>query len=228
MTTDPISPPEAILFDVDGTLVDTYALYIESYRRALRDHLGQVPPAEEFIARPPTSELHFLSEWIGVEHAVACHDRMCGYYEELHAALGGGVYEGIREMLSALRSAGVRLGVVTGKGRRAWNVTEGDLGLGPFEVVVTEDDVDRPKPDPVGLIAAARTMAVDPAAVVYVGDSVADMEAGRRAGMRIGAALWPKETDEDRRGFLAAIEAHDPDWRFDRPAEVTRVFAAWC
>lgn len=228
MTTVWTDPPKAILFDVDGTLVDTYELYLESYRRALRPHLGYLPPVEEFIARKPASELHFLTEWIGAEGALECHERMCRHYEALHASLCGGAYDGVREMLAALRAAGIPLGVVTGKGRRAWTVTAKALDLGEFEVVVTEDDAEHPKPHPGGLLAAASGMRTAPNGVVYLGDSVIDMEAGRLAGMRVGAALWPKETDEDRHLFLEQIEMYSPDWRFERPSDVTRAFAPWC
>jgi phosphoglycolate phosphatase-like HAD superfamily hydrolase len=95
-------------------------------------------------------------------------------------------------------------------------------------VVVTEDDVQQPKPDPQGLIAAARALAVPPERIAYVGDSLSDLKAGRAAGMRVGAALWPKTEPADRGGFLAAAARLAPDWLFERPADVTRTFAGWC
>jgi pyrophosphatase PpaX len=221
-------PPEAVLFDVDGTLIDTFHLYLESYRRALEPYLGYPPPLEEFAARQPTSERHFLGEWLGPEHAAECHATMCAHYEELHASLCGGAYDGVREMLAALRSAGIAVGVVTGKGRRAWEVTASSLDLGPFAAVVTEDDVVHPKPHPGGLLAALEAIGVAPRSAAYIGDSAADIAAGRVGGMRVGAALWPKETPEDRQSFLDRIRDHEPDWLFERPADVTRAFARWC
>jgi pyrophosphatase PpaX len=220
--------PSAILFDLDGTLIDTYRLYLESYRRALTPRLGYAPADEEFIARRPSSERHFLTEWIGADRAPECHADMCRHYEELHGALSDGMYEGVPEMLRALRSAGIPLGVVTGKGRRAWEVTSAAYDLGPFEVVVTDDDVSEPKPHPGGLETGLAAIGAEPRSAVYVGDSVADLEAGRRAGMLVGAALWPKTDPVDRTHFLEQIQAHEPSWTFDRPSEVTRLFAAWC
>jgi len=148
-------PPLTVLFDLDGTLVDTYRLYLEAYRRALGPLLGYAPSDGEIVARHPSSERRFLAEWVGEERADEAHDALCRHYEALHGALCEGPYEGVTEMLAHLRSAGVRLGVVTGKGRRAWEVTERALGLGAFEVVVTDDDVAEPKPHPGGLLAAA-------------------------------------------------------------------------
>jgi pyrophosphatase PpaX len=225
----PETPPRVILFDVDGTLIDTFHLYLEAYRRALEPILGRRPTLEEFVERRPASERHFLAEWVGKERMAECHAEMCRHYEALHATLGEGLYEGVREMLGALRSAGITLGVVTGKGRHAWEVSSAALGLTDlFEVVVVEDDVEHPKPDPGGLRAALRALDARPAEALYVGDSASDMEAGRRAGMLIAAALWPKTAPGEREQFLQQIAPHAPDWTFERPADLTRALAPWC
>lgn len=220
--------PDAILFDVDGTLIDTYHLYLESYRRALEPYLGYAPGVDEFIARRPSSEHHFLAEWIGDESADLCHAQMSRHYEELHGSLCAGRYDGVREMLDALRAAGVPVGVVTGKGRRAWEITTKSIELGDFEVVIAEEDVEWPKPHPGGLEAAARAMGIPTSRMLYIGDSLADMEAGRQAGMRIGAALWPKTDPGDRSTFLRDLRRWSPDWEFERPADVTRILVSWC
>jgi pyrophosphatase PpaX len=228
MTPSRLPAPDVVLFDVDGTLVDSYRLYLESYRRAVEPVIGRRPTIEEIAARAASAERHFLLEWIGEERVAECHDALCRHYAELHGVFGDGPYEGVREMLAGLGSAGLLLGIVTGKGRRLWEVTEPILPADLFSVVLTEDDVQRPKPDPEGLITASRILAVPPERIAYVGDSVADLEAGRAAGMRVGAALWPKTESADRAGFLAAAARLAPDWLFERPADVTRMFAGWC
>ncbi|HEX6923956.1 MAG TPA: HAD family hydrolase [Longimicrobiaceae bacterium] len=220
--------PEALLFDLDGTLVNTYRLYLEAYRRAVAPVLGREPTLEEIAARTPSAERRFLMEWVGEEHADRCHDDLCRHYAELLGALGRGPYEGVREMLTALTSAGYPLGIVTGKGRRIWELTEPWVGGHHFEVVITEDDVAHPKPHPEGLILAAERLAIPPAKVAYIGDSLSDLAAGREAGMAVGAALWPKTDAEDRESFLAAVPRYAPDWLFESPADVTRRFASWC
>lgn len=218
----------AILFDLDGTLIDTWRLYLESYRRALEPHLGYAPTDDEIAARRPTSERRFLSEWLGDEAGEACHVEMRRLYGELYASMAEGVYEGVPEMLAGLRSGGLRLGIVTGKGREAWEVTRAATHLGEWEVVVTDDDVHAGKPDPGGLLAATDALGMAPERIVYVGDSTADMQAGRNAGMRIAAALWAKTAPGEADAFTAKIQPMHPDWIFARPADLTRAFAAWC
>jgi pyrophosphatase PpaX len=220
-------PPSTVLFDLDGTLVDSYELYLEAYRRALEPQLGRRPDLEDFVRHHPSSELHFLRRWVG-EAAEECHRAMQRHYRELHPTLCAGVYEGVPEMLAALRSAGVRMGIVTGKGRVTWEETHARLGLGDFEVVVTEDDVAHPKPHPAGLLQALEAMGARPAEAIYVGDSLTDMEAGRAAGMRVGAALWPKTAPGEAERFRADLAGLRPDWHFARPASLTRVLAPWC
>ncbi|HEX5727560.1 MAG TPA: HAD family hydrolase, partial [Longimicrobiaceae bacterium] len=156
------------------------------------------------------------------------HAAAVRHYAELHGALGEGPYPGVREMLAALRAAGYPLGIVTGKGRSAWEVTEAALGLGPFGVVVTDDDVSAPKPDPEGLRLAAAGLDVPAAACLYVGDSPGDLEAGRNAGMRVAAALWPKTAPGESDAFLQQVRRFAPEWSFAHPGDVTRALAAWC
>jgi phosphoglycolate phosphatase-like HAD superfamily hydrolase len=131
-------------------------------------------------------------------------------------------------MLDALRAAGYPLGIVTGKGRHAWQATEGPAALGEFALVVTDDDVGEPKPSPQGLLAAAERLGLAPAQVVYMGDSLADLRAANAAGMPSAAVLWPKTAPGEAERFVKQIESLEPGWVFTRPDEVTRVFARWC
>lgn len=222
------SAPAAILFDLDGTLIDTYRLYLDCYRRALEPHLGYAPADREIVAHNPSSERQFLLDWIGAKAGEACHAEMRRLYAENFMHLWEGHYEGVPEMLEALRTAGYPLGIVTGKGRDAWRTTYVYSGLPPFDVVITDDDVHAAKPDPSGLLAAADALGIAPGQAVYIGDSTSDLKAGRNAGMRVGAALWPKTAPGERDAFLRAIEGMTPEWIFERPADITRAFAGWC
>jgi phosphoglycolate phosphatase-like HAD superfamily hydrolase len=129
------------------------------------------------------------------------------------ALLDAGVArDGVREMLAALRAAGYRMGVVTGREAEEWEAAAGRAGLVDAEIVAG------------GLRDAAAALAEDAAAVALVAGSPDSLRAARGAGMRVGAALWAGGDEAGRE----ALRAERPDWLFERPADVTRRFAAWC
>jgi phosphoglycolate phosphatase/pyrophosphatase PpaX len=202
----------AVLFDLDGTLIDTGALYAESYRRAFEAELETPPTIEAMFARKPSSERYFLLEWYGAELGDRIHRRVCETYEALAPSLLGGLFEGVPAMLEAVRRAGLRTGIVTGKSRRAFEVTCAHLDLEGFEVVVLEDDVARPKPDPQGILQALAALGVDAHDALYVGDTPTDAEAAVRAGARAAAALWARSAaDRERVSTRLAPGTHPLD-----------------
>lgn len=181
----------AVLFDLDGTLIDSGALYAECYRRAFAAELDELPSWEELMGRNPSSERLFLLEWLGAELGDRVHRRVCEAYESLAGELLGGFFEGVPEMLTDLRERGVAMAIVTGKSRRAFEVTCRHVPLERyFDVVVLEDDVDAPKPDPRGLVRALEAIGRSPHEALYVGDTKMDAEAAQRAGMTAASALW--------------------------------------
>jgi phosphoglycolate phosphatase/pyrophosphatase PpaX len=126
------------------------------------------------------------------------------HYAELHATHFGGIYDGVFETLAELRTRGVRNGVVTGKSRSSWEITLAEIELGDFDVVVVDDDVAHPKPDPEGILSALDLLGVRPREAVYVGDSPGDMEAALAARTHAAAALWSKN-DVWRNRFLQRV-----------------------
>lgn len=218
--TDPGGPGlEGVLFDLDGTLVDTWALYLEAYRRALEPMVERLPTPEEVEAVGPSAERHLFRGLLGEERGEEAHRRFRSHYEELHDELFEGVYPGVVEALDALRRRGRRLGIVTGKSRPAWEVTRRRVELGPFHVVITEDEADEPKPSPEGLARALRELAAPPERTVYVGDAFRDLEAARAAGVRFAAALWGK-SERERSGFARRCREAGA-WRLlERPSGI--------
>ncbi|HEY8429844.1 MAG TPA: HAD family hydrolase [Sandaracinaceae bacterium] len=212
----------AVLFDLDGTLIDSGALYMECYRRAFEAELDELPSWEEMMQRRPASERYFLLDWLGPELGHRVHERVCEAYDALAGELLGGFYEGVPEMLAELRARGVPMGLVTGKSRRAFAATCRCLELERwFNVVVLEDDVPAPKPDPSGLKKALAAMGAAPGEAVYVGDTPMDVEAAQRAGMIGASALWSRgPTDRAR-----VAKKLPPDvWALHAPSElVTRI-----
>lgn len=205
-----------VLFDLDGTLIDSGRLYAECYRRAFAAELDEPPTFEQMLARRPASERVFLLDWFGDEVGGRIHRRVVEAYAELAPAHLGGFYDGVPEMLEALAAGGVRMGIVTGKSRAAFEATTRCVDLSAFEVVVLEDDVPAPKPDPTGIQRALEALGAQPEEAVYVGDTPMDAEAARRAAMTAAAALWPRPPEERPR----VAEKIGDAWPLHHPADL--------
>ena len=185
----------AFLFDLDGTLIDTKALYLECYRRAVEPRIARRPSDDELMALRPRSELRFLASVVPESEIEACRADFYAHYDALHESHFGGVYHGVPELLERIRSAGHPLGIVTGKSRRSWDITAAIADLGPFDVLVFDDDVDAAKPDPHGIRLALERLDTPPERAVYVGDTLSDVLAARAAGVLPVAATWGRRSD---------------------------------
>ena len=210
-----------ILFDLDGTLVDTTDLILQSFVHTFDVHTpGRAPSREALIATFGRSLPATLREMAREEGAVdpeAWATEMLATYRafqrERHDAMIR-PFDGVEDMLRALKADGHRLGVVTSKmegfARRGLRV----FGLEEyFEIGVFHDDTTTHKPDPAPLILAAARAGIAPSEVTYVGDSTHDIVAGRAAGMRTIAVLWGPF---DR----AVLEAEHPDHVIAHPSEL--------
>jgi pyrophosphatase PpaX len=189
---------KAVLFDLDGTLVDTIPLILDSFRYATQTVLG-TPVADDVLARNIGIPLILQLREFTDDDAVA--DELMRVYREhnrLHHDQRARLFEGTAEALSLIAEHGVPMGVVTSKAREI-----ALRGLDLFElrrffaVVITMDDVDRYKPDPFPLLKAAEAMGIAASATAYVGDSPHDVDAANRAGALSIAAPWGVSSRED-------------------------------
>ena len=153
--------PRAAIFDLDGTLADTFGVVISSYVAATREYLGRDLTREEVIARFGPTEHQMLRKDVPAEmydRAVA-HFRQC--YRDNHTRLVR-IFEGIPEMLQALKERGIPMAIMTGKGRDTADITLASLGWTTlFQSVVTGDESPRAKPAPDGVLMAAHALGVD-------------------------------------------------------------------
>jgi HAD superfamily hydrolase (TIGR01509 family) len=199
-----VSVKSCVLFDFDGTLIDTWRLYLESFRRSLSPHFNRLLSDAEILEYQPSAERRLLSGLIEEANVPVYFESFLAHYRTLHETHNDGLYPGVEEMLGRLRKDGYLLGVVTGKSRAAWDVTFAKTGLDTFDVVITDDDVIHPKPHPEGLEAALRRLDVSVSQSCYIGDSLLDCQAAQAAGIPFGAALWSKAPSEQE-AFRAAV-----------------------
>jgi pyrophosphatase PpaX len=202
-----------VLFDLDGTVVDSGSIILASMRHATREVLGQ-----EF-------EDHELMQAVGgpgLEAQMAAFapdrvDELVRVYREhnepLHDELRA--CAGMEDVLARLHSEGRRLGVVTAKRRATVELAFASVPLGHlFETVVGGDETERHKPDPEPLLLAARRLGADPAQTAYVGDSPFDIRAAQAARMHAIAVTWGRIHDRSR------LEPEEPDAVVDSAEEL--------
>jgi HAD superfamily hydrolase (TIGR01509 family) len=182
-------PLRAIIFDLDDTLIATRSLYTEAYLSALEPYLGRLT-LPELIKLRPGAETWFLPTVVAAHQSIACLELFYRHYDALHAALFGGVYPGVKDLLAGLAQRGVKTAVFTGKSHRAWDISTRYVSLAGLERWVFGDEVDHAKPAPDGILAALDQLGVEPGEAAYMGDSSIDIAAARAAGVTPIAALW--------------------------------------
>jgi pyrophosphatase PpaX len=209
---------DAVLFDLDGTLLDSYALISESFTYACRHVLNRDLTQEDVLERWG-APLHVRFE--GVDPA-RIDDLISAYiaYYEAHQDRHLSLFPGVREMLEALKDRRVRMAIVTSKRRYTTGLTVRKFSLEPyFGAVISEQDVAAPKPAPDPVFAALRQLEVAPAQALMVGDGVFDIRAARAAGVAGAAALWG--THE-----MDALLASGADYAVPTPADVLALIDA--
>jgi pyrophosphatase PpaX len=209
-----MSPISTVLFDLDGTLIDSIALILESYRYTMAEHgFGEVSDELWRVGIGTPLRVQLASWAKGPEDLEALVQTYRRYNLDNHDRMIT-VFPGVPEMVQEVAALGCRIGVVTSKTR------EGTLrglrlaGLeSSIEAMVCADDVENPKPHPEPVAKAVRLLGGATESTIFVGDSIHDMVAGRAAGVEIGAALWGPFGRSD-------LEASAPDVWLEQPAEL--------
>lgn len=196
---------KCVVFDVDGTLVDTGEAIIASLQKVLREDLGQeYEPAELAFAFgiPGAVTLSRL----GVKNIDASLDKWLKYMSEFSDTVK--VFEGIADCLSLIRERNVKLGIVTSKTWNEFNCDFVPLGLREyFDYVVCADDTQKHKPYPEPLLKLLQLSGLKPEDIIYIGDTKYDMECAKGAGVSFGLALWGAKSTE---GFEAYCVLNKP------------------
>jgi pyrophosphatase PpaX len=179
----------AVVFDLDGTLVDSVELITVSFQHAIREVLGREVSREEsvcWVGRPLREQMELFSP----EHAEELVEVYREFNHREHDRMLT-LYEGILDLLAGLQAAGVKVGLVTSKSRptaqMAFDLTGIDCYL-DATVCSDESTGNKPLPDPILTCLELLGVGVDEAA--YVGDSPADMQAALTAGVDAIAVTW--------------------------------------
>ena len=202
-----------VLFDLDGTVIDSGAIILASMRHATREVLGlEVSDAElmQAVGGPglEAQMRHFAPD--RVDELVRSYR---AHNEPLHDELE--TCEGMEDVLLRLKEERRKLGVVTAKRRVTVQLAFDRLPLAHFfDAVVGSDETEKHKPHPEPLLFAAARLGADPGRCAYVGDSPFDVRAAKAAGMHAVAVTWGRIHER------AKLEAEEPDAIVDTAEEL--------
>ncbi len=208
---DRVASLEVLLFDLDGTLIDTIEMILSSARYATKTVLGEALPDDVLrhnIGVPLVVQME--------EYAPGRSAELLKVYREHNARVHDDMireFPGVDETLRSLAAKGFRMGIVTSKSRPVAQRGLDHFGLGGlFEVLVGYEDTTVHKPDPCPVLEAVSRFGVSPEKCLYCGDSPHDMDAGIAAGVITAAAKWGP--------FAERVLDPGPDYALEVPGDL--------
>src|SRR5713226_2132479 len=202
-----------VLFDLDGTVVDSGSIILASMRHATREVLGVEYADEELMQAVGGPGLEAQMAAFAPDQVDELVRVYRAHNEPLHDELEA--CAGMESVLVRLHEEGRRLGVVTAKRRSTVELAFARVPVAHlFETVVGGDETEKHKPDPAPLLLAAERMNARPAEIAYVGDSPFDIRAAKAAGMYAIAVTWGRIHDRER------LEREEPDAIADAAEEL--------
>jgi len=203
----------AVIFDVDGTLIDTREVTLECLRELIIKWSGKDVPVERltpFFSMASVDAVEMLGLPEPEIRALEWVDMVAGRQDEM------GLFHGVKELLDLLKSDGVPMALATSRSRLELEHGFAAYGLeGYFAFAVTADDVEKSKPDPEPLLLCAQRLERPPEQCLYIGDMPGDLAAAKAAGMDFGLALWGTDA---KAGFEQA------DYHFESPSVVIQLW----
>ena len=202
-----------VLFDLDGTVIDSGAIILASMRHAAREVLGTEIPDEQLMAAVGGPGLEAQMHALAPDRVDELVSVYRAHNEPLHDELVS--CAGMEDVLVQLKEEGRRLGIVTAKRRATVELAFARIPIEHlFETVVGGDETARHKPDPEPLLLALERLDARPEDAAYVGDAPFDVKAAKAAGLYSVGVTW---------GGIHArelLETEMPDALVDSPEEL--------
>ncbi|MBP2115573.1 pyrophosphatase PpaX [Paenibacillus silagei] len=198
---------ECVLFDLDGTIVNTNELIINSFMHALKENNLPALTREQIIPLMGTTLQQQLGAFSGLElKDIGVLERSYRSYNNAHHDELVQAFPDVNETMEELTRRGIKLGIVTTKIRpnTLKSLEMFDL-LKYMETIVTVNDVTHPKPHPEPVLTAVANLGVDPAKTLMVGDSAVDIQSAKAAGVLVAGVAWSLKGE-------AVLRTYEPDY----------------
>ena len=197
--------PKGVLFDLDGTLLDSAPDFIASLDNLLERH--NQPKLDPEIVRSHVSDGSWKLTSLGFNIDISddrCADLREELLEEYESNLlqHGGAFDGIEKMLASLETDNIPYGIVTNKPLRfAKPILMNEIAFRNCKTLICPDHLNAIKPDPEGILRGCKDLGLHPADCIYVGDHKKDLEAGINAGTQViacyfGYSIQPSDHSE--------------------------------
>jgi phosphoglycolate phosphatase len=199
---------EAVVFDLDGTLLDTAPEFIAVVQQLRAEHdLGPLPEAE-IRATVSDGARAMVALALDIRESDEIFESKRLRFLDIYAGQLGSatsLYAGIADLLNQLQDAGVTWGISTNKPSYLTDPLVATMDFEPAPAsIVCPDHVSQPKPHPEPLLLNCRQLGCEPANTIYIGDHLRDIEAGRAAGMYTIAAAYGYIHSDDNPGAWGA------------------------
>nr|WP_259740073.1 HAD-IA family hydrolase [Pseudomonas brassicacearum] len=215
---------EAVLFDLDGTLVDTLPDITWCLNQVLLEHGYPALTAQTvrgYIGGGTTAMIERVAAQFGIADAIALHQRYVTLYQH-NLVQFSRPFSGVLELLEGCRQLQLPLAIVTNKAEEmALQVSRTLLPQNAFGPILGHRTGRSLKPQPDVAWEAARRLSVDPQRCLFVGDTEIDLKTARAAGMYSAAVTWGY-------GLTHTLQAQAPDFCCEQPAGLLRILQQIC
>jgi pyrophosphatase PpaX len=210
---------KGLVFDLDGTLVDSLAATLEAFNYGIESCGGVRMTSQQLLAHFGPGEGEIFAKILGPEKAALAYEKS---REFMVSHLGEvPLHAGILDLLHELQKREMPISIFTGRSRETTQLILDHHRLRDrFVSVTTSDDVSSPKPSPEGLYRVLAAMALKPNEILYIGDAPADLIASRSAGVKGVAALWDHLVNKE---FLAP---YDPTYWAEKPKDLLEILTS--
>jgi HAD superfamily hydrolase (TIGR01509 family) len=208
-----------IIFDCDGTITNSLDHAMDSFYFAVQSmdahHIKSSDIQQYFGIAADKILLKLMDN--DLSKGQAAFDFFIEHQQTL--AEKTMLFDGIPELMNSLQALNIPLGMVTGRHSRDLQIMLHPHGLHQhFKILISDDQVEKPKPDPEGILKAANFLKIDPRNSLYIGDSPSDIDAAHRAGATSVAVIWDSHSNQE------ALAAQNPHYIIEHPSEIIRIY----